>query len=445
MYKALLAIALFLSFLPAAQATEGGRYGDVEVMAPSTPPIGLVILFSGAGGFKAPDRARLAEIADAGAIAVGVDTDAYLRNLAKEAEPGCLYLFRDAEGLSRELQREHPTTQYRVPIVAGEGRGGALASRIVAQAPLQTVGGAVAVDPDLTLPLARDICPRPLEADDREGPGTIDAPVLKNPWTVALTPAASATRAHFLELASKTKLMTVRDLPAAAHDAAFVNLIRPLLAFEDATSVANLPLVELPAAPRTRRMAVFISGDGGWRDVDKRVSERLQQLGVSVVGWDSLRYFWRRKTPDETAADLASVLNAYEQKWNCDEVALIGFSFGADVMPFLYNRLDADLKQRVALIALLSPARAADWEIQVAGWFGAGPSDAATPLAPEVPSIPGNRVLCFYGVSDPDAACSLFAPGGADIVEKQGDHHMNGHYDLIGRQIFDTLLQKAPA
>src|SRR5271163_1828615 len=138
MYKALLAVVLFFSFLPAAQATEGGRYGDVEVLAPSTPPIGLVILFSGAGGFKAPDRARLAEIADAGAIAVGVDTDTYLRNLAK-AEPGCLYLFRDAEGLSRELQREHPTTQYRVPVVAGEGLGGALASRIVAQAPLQTV------------------------------------------------------------------------------------------------------------------------------------------------------------------------------------------------------------------------------------------------------------------------------------------------------------------
>jgi type IV secretory pathway VirJ component len=437
-----IAVLLALASFGPAHALDGGRYGAVEVVAPSSSPRAVVILFSEGDGLQPRERKRLDAIAEAGALAVGVNSAAYLRNLS-HAEPGCLHLYPDAETLSRELQREHPTAQYRVPVVAGEGVGGALASRIVAQSPLQTVGGAVAVDPTSALPLERDICPRPLEADDREGPGTPDAPVLKNPWTVALTPAISPeARGYFTALAAKTKLMTLRELSSDPDTAAFVDLLRPFFSPVKAEGVADLPLVEMPAEPRTRRMAVFISGDGGWRDVDKRVSERLQQLGVSVVGWDSLRYFWSRKTPDQAAADLAAVLDAYERKWNCDEVALIGFSFGADVMPFLYNRLGPEAQRRIALISLLSPGEAADWEIQVAGWLGAGPSSAATPLAPAVATLPGDRLQCFYGDRDSGRSCAQFAARGAEVFEKKGGHHMDGDFDLIGRQIFEGLERR---
>jgi type IV secretory pathway VirJ component len=404
-----------------------------------------VILFSDRDGLQPRDRIRLEAIANAGAIAVGVDTLTYLRNVSR-AEPGCLMLYRDAEILGRELQRQHPTTQYRVPIVAGEGLGGALANKIIAQAPLETVSAGVAIDPTTTpLPLDREICTRPMEADDREGSGTLDAPVLKNPWTVALTPAASPeTRAHFAALAERTKLMSVRNLPNADDSLAFADLVRPFLAPEHPDTVGDLPLVDLPAAKHTRRMAVFLSGDGGWRDLDKRVSERLQELGISVVGWDSLHYFWRRKTPDQAAADLAAVIDAYERKWDCDEVALIGFSFGADAMPFIYGRLDASVRKRITMISILSPGQAADWEIKVAGWFGAGPSSGATPLGPAVATMPGDKTQCFYGDRDEGRTCEIFAARGAEIFSKSGDHHMDGDYDQIGREIaegFDRRLR----
>jgi type IV secretory pathway VirJ component len=424
-----------------AAAADGGRYGEVDVVTPQAEPRGLVILFSAGEGLQAADRARLAAIAAAGAIAVGVDSAAYLRNLER-AKPGCLNLVDDAEALSRELQREHPAALYRVPLVAGEALGGALADLTIIQAPLQTVGGALAVDPAPGLSLDRETCPRPLEADDRDGTGTSEAPVLKNPRIVVLTPsAAPETRVGFLEAGGFDKLLTLRELPSPPDAAAFADLLRPFLAPE----VAGLPLVELPATPRTRRMAVFLSGDGGWRDVDKRVSEKLQQLGISVVGWSSLAYFWRRKTPDQTAADLAAVLQTYERKWNCDEVVLIGFSFGADVLPFLYPRLDPSLRRRIKQISLLSPGEAADWEIQVAGWLGAGPSSAATPLAPALATTPGELVQCFYGDRDRGNSCPLFAARGAELLEKRGDHHLDGDYDQIARQIADGLERRLDA
>ncbi|TPK10203.1 hypothetical protein FJ543_21975 [Mesorhizobium sp. B2-5-7] len=42
-------------------------------------------------------------------------------------------------------------------------------------------------------------------------------------------------------------------------------------------------------------MAIVLSGDGGWHDLDKTIAEELQSRGVSVVGRDSVRYFWKKK------------------------------------------------------------------------------------------------------------------------------------------------------
>ena len=79
-------------------------------------------------------------------------------------------------------------------------------------------------------------------------------------------------------------------------------------------------------------------------------------------------------------------------------MALIGYSFGADVLPVVYNMLPATYRDRVAMISLLGLEPKADWEIRVAGWFGAQPSETATPLAPEFARIPGELIQCYYGV-----------------------------------------------
>ena len=189
-------------------------------------------------------------------------------------------------------------------------------------------------------------------------------------------------------------------------------------------------------------MAVFLSGDGGWRDIDKTIAENLQSLGVSVVGWDSVRYFWQSKTPQQTAADLSAVILDYSAKWHADKVALIGFSFGADTLPFAYDRLRPSLKQHVAMISLLSLGRAADWEIRVVGWLGAGPSAQATPLAPAIKDIPGKMIQCFYGDQDSGSYCPDLVKQGAEVIEKKGIHHFDGNYVFMAHQILDGFKRR---
>ena len=45
-------------------------------------------------------------------------------------------------------------------------------------------------------------------------------------------------------------------------------------------------------------------------ETDKTIAQALQKDGVSVVGWDSLRYFWSEKPPAQTSRDLARVIEA---------------------------------------------------------------------------------------------------------------------------------------
>ncbi|NEL42783.1 MAG: virulence factor, partial [Xanthomonas perforans] len=81
-------------------------------------------------------------------------------------------------------------------------------------------------------------------------------------------------------------------------------------------------------APGSDRMVVMLSGDGGWRELDKGIAAQLQQQGVSVVGWNSLRYFWASRTPQQVGADLDRVIATYQQRWHIHHVALVGYSFG---------------------------------------------------------------------------------------------------------------------
>ena len=426
-----------------ASALDGGRYGEVRLASPKGTPRGYVVLFSDAGGWTAADQARLNALADVGALAVGVDTDAYLSRVAT-ANAACDQLVGDVEGLSRQLQREHAGAEYFYPILIGVGKGGALAGAILAQAPGATLGGAVSLDPWGVVQTRHGFCSRVPSKGDENEPQYWRVPILTQFWRVALTPATpQETRAHFETLQALSPRLETQMLNAPAQDQTLASLVIPYLIQDDFSKVDGLPLIELQAAPPSKMMAVFLSGDGGWRDIDKTIAENLQSLGVSVVGWDSVRYFWQSKTPQQTAADLSAVILAYSAKWHADKVALIGFSFGADVLPFIYDRLRPGMKQHVSMITLLSVERAADWEIRVVGWLGAPPSAQATPLEPAIKEIPGKMIQCFFGDQDSESYCPELVKQGAEVIEKKGTHHFDGNYINIAHQILDGFRRRA--
>ena len=132
--------------------------------------------------------------------------------------------------------------------------------------------------------------------------------------------------------------------------------------------IKGLPLHEVPTkSPSPTTAAVFLSGDGGWAGMDRRVSEDLAAHGVSVVGLDSRAYLMKARTPDEAAADIARVIRHYTTQWAVQHVALVGYSRGADMAPFIVNRLPERPSLRVGAGRATRASRAGQLPVSLGG------------------------------------------------------------------------------
>ncbi|TAM02948.1 MAG: virulence factor family protein [Paraburkholderia sp.] len=415
----------------------GGRYGDVAVTKPAGPMRGFAVLFSAGEHWASDDQARADALAKHGAMVVGVDTSRYAANLAAVKTETCHKLYSDAEAIGHQLERQQESSQYFAPIAIGSGEGALIAARMLSQAPANTLAGAISLDPAARL----DARFAPCAADPKLSRGTGLPGFFEQGVTSggANTPALAGAAAHVAaphvfapNLTGADKLVAL----AAPH-------LRVVTESEE--DISDLPLVELPAAKPTDMLAIVISGDGGWRDLDKTIAEALQKNGIAVVGWDSLRYFWKEKPPAQTSHDLARVIKAYAAHWHAKHIALVGYSFGADVMPFAYNRLPDALRAKVSYMSLLGFAPDADFQIRVTGWLGMPASDSALPVRPELARVPPAIVQCVYGADEKDTLCPALVNTGVDVVKTSGSHHFDGDYNALATKIIDGWKKEIAA
>lgn len=199
--------------------------------------------------------------------------------------------------------------------------------------------------------------------------------------------------------------------------------------------ISELPLIELPGTGQDPRLVVIWSGDGGWQDLDKVIGEKLASQGIAVIGVNTLRYFWSKKPPEQVAADLGTIIDHYSQAWGRPEVVLVGYSFGADILPFAFNRLPEVSRARVKQLSLLALSTFADFEIHVSGWLTDGRHPDSVDTAPELDRLSGITVQCFYGEEDKGTGCTLPQLKGAQVIRTSGGHHFDGDYDALARKI----------
>jgi type IV secretory pathway VirJ component len=405
-----------------------GRFGSVALYAPSAGARGVVFLFSDRSGWNDElDRDARALAAD-GAAVVGVDLPAYLRGLAA-SDDGCHYLISEIEDLSKRLQRQFGFAGYRSPILAGIGAGGLLAYAALAQSPGATIAGAVSIDPAAVLATKVPLC---AGAPSRAEPGgfSYGRPAALPGWWAVSPPDAVGAELRALATPARPVGGPADRLLAVVRAA-----LPPAAPSSEAAALADLPLVALPAAHHGSVMAVLYSGDGGWRDIDKQIGEVLAARGVPVVGVDSLRYFWRARTPEETARDLARIIDHYASAWGTPRVVLIGYSFGAGILPFAYNRLPDAQRRRVVQVSLLGVEHRTLFEFRVSGWLGGALGGDAPAVLPEVQRFPPRLLQCVYGEEEEDTLCRDPALVGAEIIRTRGGHHFDGDYRALAERI----------
>ena len=199
----------------------------------------------------------------------------------------------------------------------------------------------------------------------------------------------------------------------------------------------DLPLVEARAAIPGHTMALVMSGDGNWAESVKEITRALNRDGISVIGLKARAYLTSgpTRTPESLTRDVLSILEAYGRAWQADTVLMIGYSRGANLLPFVLNRLPPAWTAKVGMLALISGGRNASFEFHLTDLVSnrARPTDLA--LAPEVERITGVRVLCVYGSDDENAVCPALRSGAARILARPGGHHMDKDFEALGEAI----------
>ena len=207
-----------------------------------------------------------------------------------------------------------------------------------------------------------------------------------------------------------------------------------------ADELKDLPIVEVSGnSGEGQLFAVMISGDGGWASIDRDVSGVLASNGIPVVGLNSLKYFWKHRSPEECAADLSIIITHYMKLWKKEEVILIGFSFGADVLPFMATRIPYEQFRRVPLIVMLSPGEKADFEFHVMNWFSSVSDNDSRAILPELAELKGKKLLCFAGEEETESLCFRLEDKFGKRIIMPGGHHYNGQYEKIASIIMKEL------
>lgn len=205
---------------------------------------------------------------------------------------------------------------------------------------------------------------------------------------------------------------------------------------------------ELPATTpgADTPLVVFMSGDGGWAALDSGVSKQLRLRGYSVLGWNSLTYYWQKKSPEQVTADLVILLNHYLPAWKKQQVMLIGFSFGAEIVPFVINRLPPAVRRRIMGAVMLSPSTSSDFEIHVSEILSSSKM-GQFPTQPEVSRITDIPQLCLYGTQDddPELLCPKLKQANVTNIPLAGGHHFQDDYPLLTRLILQGLAPSSSA
>jgi type IV secretory pathway VirJ component len=360
---------------------------------------------------------------------------------------GCLDVAAAILTLAAQTAKSLGGAADEPPIVVGAGDGAVLAYLAAVQARPSQLHAAVSIAFQAKLPAGVTPCTGEGQATPAS-PATLEpGSALRTPWFV-FQPQSASTRgsdaaAEFISRVPDAQLTGIKGpvTPPYRDDAlpefmALMQWLDPRIAHQvtSAGTLAGLPLTEVPAEKSgDDRLVVMLSGDGGWAALDRGVSAEFAARGIGTVGLDSLHYFWTRRTPDETAEAVAGIIEKYTKFWNRPRVILFGYSFGADVLPFVVNRLPPSLQARVERVVFAGLGPQAAFEFHLSNWLSDAPQEGP-PVIDEIRRMPAIPAVCIYGADEgPDSACPALKGTAVVLRELPGDHHFDEDYARVAQ------------
>jgi type IV secretory pathway VirJ component len=434
-------------------------FGKVFVYNPQVSSGNVVIMISGDGGWKSGVVSFAEEFSKMNNLVIGVDILRYYKDLRQRPDD-CYHVAADFVELATAIEKKYNFPEYKPAVIMGYSSGATLVYGILAQARPGTFVGGISLGfcPDIELPKMLCETNGLTEKVDVTGKSYFLQPDarLGNHWMVLQGKLDKVCNYdEVADFVSKTTDAELITLPHTGHGfskwsdfmpqwkAAFNRLTEKNVKDQPSPGtterVKSLPLsiTQAKTQSQDKPVALIISGDGGWYSFEQSIADNFAGIGIPTIGLDSKKYFWKRRTPEQTTEDMAMALSFYCKEWGREQFILIGYSLGAEVVPFIVNRLPSELKPKILSSVLLSPDISTDFEIHISNMLGMGNRQNTYNVTEEIKSMQPVPTLIIFGSGEKTDIPDLLNGKGPAIRKIPGDHHYKFDIQLIIKTIKD--------
>ncbi len=188
-----------------------------------------------------------------------------------------------------------------------------------------------------------------------------------------------------------------------------------------------------------KRLIFYFSGDGGINNFTENLCDQLGTKGYTIIRFNSRKYFWKQKTPDQIAKDAGEIISYYLALYHKKDFSLIGYSFGADAAIYLANRLPKNIHPKFVSAILLSPSVATDFTIKFSDLLGIENNQGAYQTLPELNKISA-PVLCIFGEEgDKTVYNAIASKKNIRRILLPGSHKFNNDVNKVVTTIITAL------
>jgi type IV secretory pathway VirJ component len=135
---------------------------------------------------------------------------------------------------------------------------------------------------------------------------------------------------------------------------------------------------------------------------------------------------------------MAEILDFYSKEWGKNEFIIMGYSQGAEVVPFIISRLPDHLKSKVSAAVMLSPETHTDFEIHITNMIGLGSRQNTYNVIEEIKKLQKINILSIYGDGEKTPMPDLLKAASTKVVFIPGDHHYHANATLIVKTMKDN-------
>lgn len=196
---------------------------------------------------------------------------------------------------------------------------------------------------------------------------------------------------------------------------------------------SDLPVKEW-TSPASTPFILYISGDGGFNSFSAGLCTIINKQGFAITAINAKSYFWNKKTPEKATNDISDYLDKQFQNRKNQQLVLVGYSFGADVMPFIVNRLPAVLKNKLLSVLLLSPSTSTDFEIHWLDMLGNSKKRSMDVVA-EINKLGLVKTVTIFGDDETGFTVQNIKLKNYTNENLPGSHHFDGNTDEVARML----------